>query len=148
MMETTTAEATVSTEDPPIPLSVALMVVFPLVRDVASPGDVSEAIAGFEEIQVADEVRSLVLWSVKVPVATNCCFVPSAMEGLDGVTAIETRATLVTVRMADPETEPEVAEIVAVPGATLVASPMLPDTLLTSAIVLSELAHSTELVTS
>ncbi len=40
-----------------------------------------------------------------------------------GVTAIETRAAAATVRVVEPLTEPDVAVIVVVPCATLVARP-------------------------
>lgn len=71
-----------------------------------------------------------VLPSVKVPVAENCCFVPSAMDGADGVTAIDASMADVTVRVVDPAIGPEAAEIVVVPGATLVANPRVPAALL------------------
>ncbi len=43
-----------------------------------------------DELQVTDEVRSCVLLSEKVPVAVSCSAVPRAMDGLVGVTAMET----------------------------------------------------------
>jgi hypothetical protein len=42
-------------------------------------------------------------------VAVNCCFVPLAIEGLAGVTAIDTNADAVTVRPVVPLIDPEVA---------------------------------------
>lgn len=63
------------------------------------------------------------LLSVKVPVAVNCCVVPIAMLTGLGVTAIDTRAALVTVSEADPLIEPEVAVIVTGPVPVLVAKP-------------------------
>jgi hypothetical protein len=45
------------------------------------------------------------------------------MDGLAGVTAIETKAALVTVRVVDPLTVPEVAATVVVPVPFPVASP-------------------------
>ncbi len=55
----------------------------------------------------------------------NCCVVPSTNEGAAGVTAIETSVGggAVTVRLADPETPPEVALIVVVPAASVAAIP-------------------------
>ena len=53
----------------------------------------------------------------------NCCVRPTASEGVAGVTAIETSAAGVTVSVAVPETDPEVAVIVEVPVATAVAWP-------------------------
>jgi len=55
----------------------------------------------------------------------NCSVVPGAIEGVAGVTAIETSVAAVAVSVADPLTEPDVAVIVAVPCATLVASPVV-----------------------
>lgn len=56
-------------------------------------------------------VRSCVLPSVYVPVAFNACVVPSAKDGLAGVTAIETSAGAPTVRLVEPAIEPELAVI-------------------------------------
>jgi len=55
----------------------------------------------------------------------NCCFAPNAIEGFAGVTAIETRAAAVTVRVVDPVTVPELAATVVVPTPVPVASPTL-----------------------
>jgi len=60
-----------------------------------------------------------------VPVAVNCWLVPSAIDGFAGVIAIETRAALVTVRVVEPLTVPELAAIVVVPVPAPVASPAL-----------------------
>ena len=49
--------------------------------------------------------------------------VPRAMEGLAGVTVIETNVTEVTVNVLEPEIEPEVALMVVEPALTVVASP-------------------------
>ncbi len=77
------------------------------------------------ELQVTVSVRFCVEPSVKVPVAVNCCVVPSAMEGLAGVIAIDSRAAGVTVSVVVPLTAPEVAVMLVLPVATLVASPMV-----------------------
>ena len=61
--------------------------------------------------------------SVNVPVAVNCCFVPSAIDGLGGVTAMDASAAAVTVNVVVPVTEPEVAVIIVEPVLTLVAKP-------------------------
>jgi len=58
-----------------------------------------------------------------VPVAVNCWFVPNAIDGFAGGIAIETRAALVTVRVVDPLTVPELAAMVVVPVPVPVASP-------------------------
>jgi hypothetical protein len=58
-------------------------------------------------------------------VAVNCCALPAATEAVVGVTEIEINAAAVTAKVAEPAIAPEVAVIVAVPCATLVAKPLL-----------------------
>jgi len=55
--------------------------------------------------------------------ASNCRLVPSGMDALTGVIAMETRVGPATVIVVDEEMEPEVAEMVDVPRPELVASP-------------------------
>ena len=55
--------------------------------------------------------------------ATNCCVVPLPIDGLAGVTAIDTNTAAPTVRVVLPVTTPDVALIWEVPWATPVASP-------------------------
>ena len=75
-----------------------------------------------EELQAAD-ARFSVLPSLNVPVAVNCCLFPAAIVGAAGVTAIETSVAGVTVKVVEPFNGPEVAVIVVVPAATLLARP-------------------------
>jgi hypothetical protein len=58
-----------------------------------------------------------------VPTALYCSVVPSAAEAFAGVTAIESSAAGLTDRVEELVTLPEVALIVVVPVATLVAKP-------------------------
>jgi len=58
-----------------------------------------------------------------VPVALNCCVVPSAIETFAGVTANETRTAGVTLIVVDPLMLPRAALIVLLPVAMLVAKP-------------------------
>ena len=60
-----------------------------------------------------------------MPVAVNCWFAPNGIEGFKGVTAIETSAAVVTVRVVDPVTIPELAPMVLVPTPVAVARPLL-----------------------
>lgn len=53
----------------------------------------------------------------------NCWMLPTGIEGFRGVIRIETRGATVTVSPVDPLIEPNVAWIVEVPCATLVAKP-------------------------
>ena len=68
-------------------------------------------------------VKFCVELSEKVPVAVNCCFVPLAIEGFAGVTAIDTSVAAVTVRVVEPVMPTETALIWLVPTPTAVAKP-------------------------
>src|SRR5882762_4454618 len=61
--------------------------------------------------------------SVKVPVAVNCCVVPSGICGIAGVMAIETSAAGVTLRVVEPLVEPAIAVTLTLPWLMLVAKP-------------------------
>lgn len=61
-----------------------------------------------------------------MPVAVSCSWVPAAIVGLLGVIAIDTSVAFVTVNVVDPVRPWSKALIVAVPGATPVATPSLP----------------------
>jgi len=108
----------------------AVMVTEPRLRAVAKPLTVIDATLLSEELQVTVPVMSCVVPSEKVPVAVNCCSVPSGIDAFAGVTVIETKIALVTVRVALEERLPEDAEIVEVPGASPFASPSAPFTLM------------------
>ena len=85
------------------------MVVVPRPTAVASPAVLIVATVAAEELHVAVLVRFCVLASVYVPVAVNCCVLPLAIEGVAGVTAIDTNVAAVTVSVVLPETVPDVA---------------------------------------
>jgi hypothetical protein len=55
----------------------------------------------------------------------NCWFVPDAIEGFAGVTAMETRPAVITVNVVDPLTVPELTATVVVPTPVPVARPLL-----------------------
>ena len=120
---TTAAGITVNNVDPFIAPRVALTVAVPVAREVPSALELTVATAVFAEPQVAEAVRSCLLPSVNVPVAVNCCVVPRAIDGLEGFTAIETSAATPAVRVVEDEIAPEVAEMLELPVATLVANP-------------------------
>ena len=67
-----------------------------------------------------------------MPVAENCPVAPGAIDGLVGLTVMDTSAT-VTVRTVELEKIPDLAAIVVVPVATAVASPFDPVRLLIAA---------------
>jgi hypothetical protein len=74
-------------------------------------------------VQVTEPVKTSVLPSLYVPVAANCRVVPKAKDGLAGVTAIETSTAWLTVSVAVPVIDPELAVIVDVPTPAPVARP-------------------------
>jgi hypothetical protein len=123
VIETTDAGVTVSMVDPLFPPRVAVIVAVPVAREVPSALELTAATAALPEVQVAEVVRSCVLPSVNVPVAVNCCVVPSATDGLGGFTVIETSAARLTVRIVEAEIDPDAAEMLELPVATLVAKP-------------------------
>src|SRR5262249_60222500 len=72
---------------------------------------------------------------------------PSGIVALPGVTAIEVSRALPTASVVVPETPPEVALIVVLPGATPFANPGVPETLIVATDGLDE-AHVTLAVMS
>jgi hypothetical protein len=100
-MDTSVAEVTVSVVDLNIFPDVAVIVVEPTAVEVARPlaaaAPLMAATAAADEFQVTSVVRSCVVPSENIPVAVNCCVVPSAMFWLAGVISIETRVAVVTV---------------------------------------------------
>jgi len=90
-------------------------------------------VLGVSDAQVTLFVKSCVLPLLNVPVAANCRFVPSEIDGVAGATAIDTSVAGVTVKVVDPLTDPDVAIMLVVPVPTLVATTCVPPTLLTVA---------------
>lgn len=70
--ELRTAAVMVRAALPLTPENVAVMVVEPCAFVVATPALEIVAAVVFEELQLAELVRSLVVWSLYVPVALNC----------------------------------------------------------------------------
>jgi hypothetical protein len=115
---------TVTDVDPLIDAEVAVMVADPAVTAVSRPVLEIDATPVAVDAQVTLPVMFCVELSVYVPVAVYCWVLPLGMEALAGVTAIETRFGLVTVREAVPLTEADVAVMVTgPPAATPVANP-------------------------
>ncbi len=117
------AAVTVSVVDPLIEPEVAVIVVLPCATLVANPAALIVAALVVPELHVTVAVRFCVELSLYVPVAVNCSVVPALIEGLAGVTAIDTKVAAVTVSEVEPLIEPDVAVIVVLPCATLVANP-------------------------
>src|SRR6266478_1851567 len=141
-MDTSVATVTVSVVEPVTLPEVAWMVALPVPAAVASPAVLLLATVALSEVQVTELVRFCVLVSLNVPVAVNCWVVPLGIEGLAGVTAMDTSVATVTVSVVEPVTLPEVAWMVALPVPAAVASPAV---LLLATVALSEV-QVTELV--
>src|SRR5579864_1257691 len=134
---------TVRIVDPLIVPEVAVIVLLPTAKALAKPALLTVATDWLRELQVTEDVRSCLLPSLNVAVAVNCCAVPEGIEGLLGVTAIALRVG-VTVSLVVPVTEPELAIMFALPGATPVAKPAA----LTVATVVDAEVQVTEFVRS
>ena len=155
-IEMRTAELTASPVEPLIPLaeSVAPMLVKPIATLVAKPALprplLAVATPVFDELQVTALVKSCVELSLYVPIAVNCCAVPSAIEGWSGVTEIEVRIAVLMLRTVEPliPLSGSITPIVVEPKATLVARPLLPAALLAVATAVIDELHVTELVRS
>jgi len=149
-MDTRDAGFTVKAAEPDTFPDAAVIVVVPDATDVASPCEAAAllivATPVLEELHTTDAVRFWVVLSEYVPVAVNCWFVPLAIAGFAGVTAIETRVAGLTVRVVVPDTAPEVAVIVVVPDDTDVARPRAAPVLLIVATLLLEELQVTVLV--
>jgi hypothetical protein len=122
---TKVAPETVSVVVPDLPPVAAVIVVLPVASVVAKPAALIVATLVVDDVHVACVVRSCVVLSENVPVAVNCCVVPSAFVGFVGVTAIEDNVAAVMVRVVARLSAPTVAVIVVVPAASAVASPPL-----------------------
>jgi hypothetical protein len=114
---------TVKAVEPLTELNAALTVVVPTVNPAASPAE-TLATPGLDEFQVAALVRSWVLLSLYVPVAVNCCVLPTSTDGLPGLTAMPVSTAAVTVRIVELLTDPSNAVIVLWPGTNPVAIPL------------------------
>jgi hypothetical protein len=109
-METSVVDVTVSEVTPETPPDAAVIVVEPAAVVVASPSATIVATPVFDDVQVTEVVRSCVVLSEYVPVALNCWFVPTAMFGFTGVTAMETSVFVVVVEPPPlPPPQPEIA---------------------------------------
>jgi hypothetical protein len=97
----------------------------PAATPVANPLAVIVTTPVVCEVHVTEPVKFCVELSENVPVAVNCSVALFAIEGLAGVTAIDTSvgAVVVTVRVVEPLTAPETACIWLVPAVTPVAKP-------------------------
>ena len=104
-----------------------MIVVLPCDRTFAKPTlpvvMLILATAGFEDDQLTICVMSWIEPSLNVPVAANCCVSPRGTMGIAGVTVMVTSVAGVTLRLAEPVTEPDAAVICVVPAATVITNP-------------------------
>ena len=124
-MEDRVAEVTVRVACPEVAPEVAVMIAVPAATAVAKPLLLTVATDGLDELQMTCGVISWLVPSEYVPEAVNCGVNPTGMLRSAGVTDMEDRVAWVTVRAVLPETVPEVAVMVAVPAARVVARPLL-----------------------
>lgn len=84
--ETNVADVTVNVALPLTPELVAVIVLDPGVLPVVTPELETVAVVEFDELQLAELVRSLLLLSLYFPVAVKACVSPEAIEEVPGVT--------------------------------------------------------------
>jgi hypothetical protein len=121
-IDTRVAAVTVSDAVPLTVPDAAVIVVVPVPVLVANP--VASMLATeVEEEDHAIEVSNWTLPSSKLPTAVNWWAVPSAMDGIAGLTAMETRCAGTTVNVLVSLNAPTVAVMVVEPAATVVAKP-------------------------
>ena len=99
------------------------MVELPELTPFETPRELTVATEGVDELQFTWLVISRLDPSLKVPVAANGWFPPTAMEAVDGTSAMDTSVALLTVSVAVPTCPENTAEIVLAPGCTPVACP-------------------------
>src|ERR1700692_4306088 len=109
---------------------VAVTVVVPVRVLLAPPVGVPPATLAFEDVQVTDDVTSLVVPSLNSARAVNRVKLPCSRFVAAGDTRSEVAVALVTVKVAVPSCPPKSAVIVAVPGSSPVASPIVAGRLL------------------
>jgi hypothetical protein len=85
-IETSVGGVTMSVVVPLIAFTVAVMVDTPCATVVARP--LTLIVAALLALHVTALVKFSVVPLLKWPVAVNCCWVPSGMDGLAGVTVI------------------------------------------------------------
>ncbi len=103
-----------------MPCALAPIVVTPIAVVVAKPATLGAfamvATLEADELQWVLSVMSWVEVSLKVPIAVNCCVLPTETDGLEGEIAIETSVPIPTTSVPVPVMPELVAEIVTVPA--------------------------------
>lgn len=123
-IDTRLAPVTLSDVLPVTDPLVAVMVVLPAAAPVANP--LASTLATLPDVEDhANDVNNCVLPSSKFPTALNCSVVPTAIDGFDGPTEMDTRCAGTTVKTLVSLNEPTVAVIVVEPAPTVAASPVV-----------------------
>jgi hypothetical protein len=147
-IETSAAAVTVTPVEPVTLPELAVIVAVPIPTLLASPVLSIVAVDTVSDDQFTTLLRSCVLPSLKLPMALICCFVPSASEGVAGVTTSDTSTAEVTFSVVDPLTVPTLAVMLAVPSPTLLAFPAVAAALLIVATAAVPELHCTVVVMS
>lgn len=149
-IDTNVAAVVASCDDPETPPRVAVTVTTPTPVAVARPFWpavlLTVAAAPVEGLQSTEAVRFWVVLSLYVPVAVNCSWVPLAMLGFTGVTAMEVNMAAVIWRLMEAETPPRDAVSAAVPTCCPSTTPCEPAALLTVTTAAFEEPHTTDAV--
>jgi hypothetical protein len=90
LIDTSVAAVTISDAVPLTDPDAAVIVDVPALTPAASPFESTLATELADELHVT-EVSNCVLPSSKLPTALNCCWVPTAIDGVAGLTAIEVK---------------------------------------------------------
>lgn len=111
-MEERFATVTVTLVEPLIPLRVALTVAVPVATPVTRPVELTVAIVSSDVAQLAESVMVSVAPLSYVPVATICCVLSTATEGVAGDTATVVNAGPVKKSLHPPAIKTIVASAV------------------------------------
>jgi len=125
-IEVSGVESTVMLDSPLTEPNCAVMVATPPESALTAPYGLTLATVDADEDQVAKFVITRVLPSLNLAVARQFTEVVGASRAVTGVTEIEEIVAGLTYRGVEPETPSKVAEMLAVPGASAMATPVFP----------------------
>ncbi len=123
LIEVNAGGVTVSTVEPLMEFWAAAIVVVPTEFAAANPKLLIVAAAELDDDQSTWLLRSCVLLSEYLPVAVNCCVVPTASDGFAGLTVMEVSTGAITFNNVDPLIAFKAALIEVEPTATPLARP-------------------------
>jgi len=118
------ATVTVKVAELVLPPKLAVMSALPPLTPEATPEVLlTVATPVVPELQLEEAVTSRVVPSLYVAVAMNAWMALTGIEGVAGVTAIDTNVAAVTVKLAVPVLPPKLAVMTEVPPLTAEATP-------------------------